>query len=397
MATDLAWIDGLILLGAGQGLFVAALLLTRKPISLPNKLLGILMAAFSVDLFMAVCYNTGLAEQFTGLIGIDFPLAFSYGPLLYLYTRTLSKSESRLRSRDYLHFVPLALAVLIVIPVLLMSPGDKIALMNGLDAGWLAATLGGLNQIKIVHATCYVLALLILLRQHRKRIRNRYSSTEKISLNWLRAFVYGVVVLVLVSIGVVLLSPGQPVSVGMDVSTHYDEYLLLLLSIFVYAVGFGGLKQQPVEIASNEIMPVPRENPKPYAKSGLSDDDCHRLADRLIRSMSEDHLYRDSALSLPVLAEKLNIPQHNLSEVLNRAIGRSFYDFVNGYRVDEVKQKLRSGEAARLTILAVALEAGFNSKSSFNAIFKKVVGKTPSQYRQEVEPGQKKRVSELVE
>ncbi|WP_397546448.1 helix-turn-helix domain-containing protein [Rhodothermus marinus] len=97
--------------------------------------------------------------------------------------------------------------------------------------------------------------------------------------------------------------------------------------------------------------------------------------------METEKLYRQPDLTLQALAERLGISPHNLSEVLNTAFGQSFYDFVNGYRVREVQALLADPERAHLTILALAMEAGFSSKSTFNAAFKKHTGLTPSAYR----------------
>ena len=84
------------------------------------------------------------------------------------------------------------------------------------------------------------------------------------------------------------------------------------------------------------------------------------------------------------MAEALSVSPHNLSEMINTQLGKNFYDFVNGYRVEEVQRRLVDPGSAHLTVLALGLEAGFNSKSSFNAVFKKHTKMTPSQYREQV-------------
>lgn len=97
--------------------------------------------------------------------------------------------------------------------------------------------------------------------------------------------------------------------------------------------------------------------------------------------MEEQKLYQDSELKLADLAKELSISSHNLTEILNQYMGQNFYDFVNHYRVKEVKQKLLGPDSKNKTVLALALDAGFNSKSSFNSLFKKQTGMTPSQFR----------------
>ena len=97
--------------------------------------------------------------------------------------------------------------------------------------------------------------------------------------------------------------------------------------------------------------------------------------------METETPFTDPSLSLRSLSEKTGIPIRYLSEILNQRLNQSFSDFVNQYRVEEVKRKLQDGEDAKYTVLSIAYEAGFNSKSAFNAAFKKHMRMTPSQYR----------------
>ncbi|MBD3166115.1 helix-turn-helix domain-containing protein [bacterium] len=98
--------------------------------------------------------------------------------------------------------------------------------------------------------------------------------------------------------------------------------------------------------------------------------------------MESDHLFTDSDLTLKQLADRLDVSPHNLSEVINTRMGQNFFDFVNGYRVGQVKRDLVDPEKQNLKMLAIAFDAGFRSKSSFNQTFKKHVGVPPSEYRQ---------------
>jgi len=100
--------------------------------------------------------------------------------------------------------------------------------------------------------------------------------------------------------------------------------------------------------------------------------------------MDTEQPWKDSELTLADLATRLNTTPHKLSEVLNAEVGQTFYDFVNGYRVREVQRRIRAGEARTLKMLALALDAGFASKSTFNQAFKKHTSQTPSDFRQAV-------------
>ena len=123
-----------------------------------------------------------------------------------------------------------------------------------------------------------------------------------------------------------------------------------------------------------------QDSPK-YEKSGLTADRAKQYLERLLLLMENDHPYRDSDLTLNQLAEMLSISPHHLSEIINSKLHQNFFDFVNRYRVEEVKKDLENPDKAHLTVLAIAFDAGFNSKSSFNSIFKRFTNLTPSEYR----------------
>lgn len=116
----------------------------------------------------------------------------------------------------------------------------------------------------------------------------------------------------------------------------------------------------------------------------MTDAEATRLKTSLLAVMESERLWKNSELTLAHLAARLRTTPHKLSEVLNSEVGQTFYDFVNGYRVREVQRRIREGEARALKILALALDAGFASKSTFNEAFKKHTGQTPSNFRHTV-------------
>jgi AraC-like DNA-binding protein len=123
-----------------------------------------------------------------------------------------------------------------------------------------------------------------------------------------------------------------------------------------------------------------------YLKSGLNSDTANRIKTKLLNVMEREAPYTDSTLTLNSLARILEVSPHNLSEVINLHLKQNFFDFINNYRLQKVKKDLSDPQKSNLTFLAIAFEAGFNSKSSFNLIFKKHTGLTPSQYKSSLIP-----------
>lgn len=385
------------LLGALHGCILAFVLAQKNVNRLPNKFLALLMAVFSVDLGMAAFQSFGLHEQYPHFIAIDYPVTLLYGPLLYLYVKTLRDGSTRISGIDYLHFIPFVLLLIYLIPFYTGPASYKLALLNTTSSIQQIYYFGIITHIKVLHGLTYVGGVIYMLVSYRKRLKNSFSSIEKINLNWLQHFITGITLLAGVAGALHLFSSMEDtILIGLN-GNIYGNLTLLSTTVFVYGIGYMGLHQPEVFIHSGgDRMPADihpstesseqhsEENKKEqYQKSGLDRDQAEEYISQLVQVMKEKKLYRNSDLKLADLADELEISSHNITEVINRYMGQSFYDFVNSYRVEEVKQKLSNPASKDSTLLAVALQAGFNSKSTFNAVFKKQTGITPSQFRKQ--------------
>ncbi len=155
---------------------------------------------------------------------------------------------------------------------------------------------------------------------------------------------------------------------------------LIILNIMV--IGFYGIRQQAIFTSINTVPDTLNHTPKPkYKKSTLSKEEQQRLKDKLVQVMVNEKPFLHNKLDIDELAETVGTSKHNLSQTLNDAMDLNFYDFVNQYRVEEFKKRCTAPENDHLSLLGIALDCGFNSKSSFNHIFKKSEGITPSQFK----------------
>jgi AraC-like DNA-binding protein len=176
--------------------------------------------------------------------------------------------------------------------------------------------------------------------------------------------------------------------VASTTQRHDDDLVSIAIAIIVYSIGYMGLRQPEIFRYDGPAESPPNESPQPaeaaetrYERSGLSDIEAAKLKAALLSLMASEHPYRDPDLTLPELAERLDTTSHKLSEVLNSDLGNTFYDFINGYRVDDVRRRLAESASRNLNVLTLAMDAGFASKSTFNQVFKKLTGHTPSTYR----------------
>ncbi|MFN8653270.1 MAG: helix-turn-helix domain-containing protein [Gemmatimonadales bacterium] len=397
-SVTLDWLDLVALLGALQGLLLAGVLAARRRNRTANRLLAVAMLAFSIHLASTAYYSAGLVTRFPHFFGVGYPLTLLYGPLIYLYAQTAADRDRRLAARDALHLLPFALVVLAGSWIWLLSGEAKVALYQAIIRGERPPLIRLIDPLKYVSGISYALLTLRFLGRHRERIKESYSSVERVNLRWLLWLGLGATAVWLLALGFQLLE-----SVGIERVARQDDYVSLAIAALVYAIGYMGLRQPEIFRYETAEYPIPEgaatvaaspaveapavaagasDEPARYERSGLTPDEADRLKQSLTTVMTQEQPWLDSELTLADLATRLGTTPHKLSEVLNTAVGETFYDFVNGYRVREVQRRLAAGEGKRLTILALALEAGFATKSTFNLVFKKHTGKTPSEYRQ---------------
>ena len=157
-------------------------------------------------------------------------------------------------------------------------------------------------------------------------------------------------------------------------------------TFFAFAISFYGYRQQTVfiELKKQGEKSVKDENMASetrYEKSGLKENMAEKYKKLLLNYMLNEKPYLDGDLTIHDVSESLNIPRHHLTQVINENMKMNFYYFINEYRVEEAKNRLTDPKFMKFTILSIAYDSGFNSKSSFNGIFKKFTGCTPSDYR----------------
>jgi AraC-like DNA-binding protein len=379
--------------GATLGLLLAVALALHRRNRTANRLLAALVATFTIYLAGDVYYGSGLVRRYPHIFASPYPTPWFFGPLAYLYAVAASDRSWRFESRTLLHFVLPAIAVLATVPSSTLTAADKLAMLDRMIAGDVPRYLTILDPTKYVSGVSYSIATIAHLVRHRRTVKHSYSNTRRVSLNWL-------LFLTVSAMAIWLLATTLGVT---DLGERLNEGLVsLAIALVVYAIGYMGLGQPEVfrhETAEYEVprgvhaavpSPPPTTAPRPamtqtpparYERSGLDAAEADRLRQSLLEMMDREQPWKDSELTLADLAARLGSTNHKLSEVLNGQLGQTFYDFVNGYRVREVQRRIKAGDAQRLKMLALALDAGFASKSTFNQAFKKHTNQTPSDFR----------------
>jgi AraC-like DNA-binding protein len=355
--------------------FLALIIFTKKGSNLADFILGIWMVVIGIHLLTYYSFVSGLVYQYPQFLGVNLPIPFLHGPLLYLYTLALT-NPSKMKSKTWLiHFILPVICILLYLPFLSSSGAEKIEVFKNEGKGYenIIQISGWLLNISGIF---YVIFNFRLLQKHKKRILNQFSNQEKINLNWLR-FLYLVMALMWIFIIVV----------------QNDKLIFSATAVFVVFIGYFGIKQVGIftnknpEIADNEPITILKAElieetieKKKYAKSGLSEDTARELHQKLQALMNEQKLFTEPELTLSDLAERLEIHPNYLSQIINEIEGVNFYDYVNGLRIEEFKRLVVLPENKKYTLLALAYDCGFNSKSAFNRIFKKATELSPSEY-----------------
>ena len=385
----LNWVQLAAIVGALQGLFLAGVLIAQSSNRTANRLLALLMVEFTIYLATGPYYTTGFIRVYPHLFGISYHTTWTFGPLVYLYARAASDRSWRFTSRALWHFVPVAVVVTLSWSIYTMSGAEKIALFEEWVTRGITPPFKYIDPLRYVSGISYSAATIVYLRGHRHHVEQSYSNIARVNLRWLLWFS--------VATGSIwVMATGFKIS-RASVSLR-DEYITFAMALLVYGIGYMGLRQPEIFRHATEEPPVARQvvvelesqqgrpptSPTPYARTALTDHEATALKAALLAIMEREQPWRDSELTLSDLAARLNSTTHKLSEVLNAQMSQTFYDFVNGYRVREVQRRIAAGDARALKMLALAMDAGFASKSTFNEVFKKHTSQTPSSFRQAI-------------
>ncbi|MFL6335655.1 MAG: helix-turn-helix domain-containing protein [Pyrinomonadaceae bacterium] len=370
----------LSLLGAGQALLLAfALVTVRRGERARNLLLAALAATTSLLLAWVVFNDTHYYLRFPHLLRVNHPFDFVIAQLFYLYVRSLTEENPGLRRRDWLHFIPAALCVIYLAPYYFAGADYKLALQQTVEATrWYYAR----TALSIPLALAYVLlAGRRVVRYFREARRGRGVPDRHASVQ-LKFLVYFVSGMWLVALLRFALDFSYPFF-----STYTNLVLPLGATVFVYGLAFLALRGPQGLAGSSEEKGGGAAAGRKYERSALTPERADAFLKRLLDLMESEKPYTDGELTLPKLAARLSVSTHHLSQVINERLGQSFNDFVNSQRVEEAKRKLSDPASGHYSLLAIAEEVGFNSKSAFNTAFKKQTGMTPSEFRKGINGG----------
>lgn len=368
------------LIASFNALFFSFLILQKKK-AIHDKILVCWL--IYLGLYTGI-YGLFYEKLFTGyhLLSVSFiSLLMLHGPFMFLYISALIDNKTKFNKLKLLHFTPFLLFNLfIIIASFLPETSGSISLVHMETEHKAPILFNFFLLLTVISGPVYFIWAILLFRKLDINVFNNFSSLENVNLDWLRKLVliFGIIWSVLMFFTTV------HHMFQMFSWTFCTHGLTLSLSAFIILIGYYGLKQKEIFIQYPDNKAEYITEPKAkYAGAYLKDSDIEEYVVKIKNYMVTQKPYLDADISLPELANKLDIPSHHLSRIINEQFGANFFDFINQYRVEEVKARIGNPEYQNLSLLGIAFDSGFNTKSAFNRVFKKIAGVTPSEYRKQ--------------
>lgn len=360
-----------IFLGIVQAVFLSLFFFSKEnrkiEANVYEGLMVLSMAACTLEIFL--CY-TGYIQQCLWLVDFSEPLAFVIGPAFYLMVVSLIQGKTN--KTRYYHFIIPLLWLLLEIPFFIQSDDVKFnAWIGAYHPSGMAYretharffTMPDHTRFILLHLVTYtIMGLVATIKAFRKK-NEFFWGTRKVTFLKLRSHVVQVVFVILLFIVVKLFNRDDT----------GDHLLAAYISIPIYLISFQIIKQ------SGFFKQPSLVDPQKYKSSSVTSEQQQQLLSRLKETMNTTKPFLKPDFSLPELADQLRVSVHQLSQVINDGLGKSFFEMTAEYRVEEAKRLLK--EQMNIKIEEIAEQVGYNSKSSFNTSFKKITGKTPSEWR----------------
>ncbi len=373
--TSLSFSSFIILLGVVQGTLLAITGLLHR--DRKSRLKGFLFLSITSIIAEIFLNRTGYMYHVIWLVDFSEPVQYAVAPLAYLVVISLNPAGNM--KRWWLHFIPFILYFLYFLPFYFASPQYKEAsyyfihhLVDFQSDGRYNFLLkwGKLRDFQLYACFFQTIVYLVLCFQWLSRYKNFRKDFSDVNQGEVNTWILFNVVLGML-IGVVLV---VKVTFVKDLGDHI---IASFFTFIIYLATFAELAK-----LNRPMKESPRaEGVSRVGLTKIKEEKKDEIQNKLELLMDEKKVYRDSLISLARIAKQTGEPAYIVSQVINERMEASFFEWVAKYRVEEAKKLLTDKSRNLLTIEQVAEEVGYNSKSAFNKVFKKITGRTPSEYK----------------
>lgn len=376
----------------GQILLSVPVLLVRASKSVICLPLALFLLAIGTIAMLPIV-NTNFPNWYQLYSAVAFPCLFVLCPSIWFYVEGITAEKSwKLNIKQARHFILLWPALLISIMIMFLPKAMHTAIFIDdikVSTPFVIALMVSLLVIMLLWLGQCVYTTLCITRRliaYRKQLKNVFSNNDDKELHWMNWLLFVAISSWLFSLATLLSS------------NLFDNFLFnirtesMLSLLLIWGLAHFGLQQKPAlsEYNENATINLTSENdnedstvlspPMKYQRSALDTEQSNRIANKINDMMRKDKLYLDSSLSLQKLASYVSISPNYISQTLNETLSTNFFDFINQWRIEAAKPKILANQD---TVLNIALEVGFNAKSSFYKAFKQETGQTPSEFRKQ--------------
>jgi AraC-like DNA-binding protein len=345
-----------------------------------NRLLGCFFLSIALNLLDVFILSTGFYFTHPAFAGLGSCLPLLFGPLLYFYTRSIIYKNFSVTLKNTVHFFPFLVLFSATECYYLTQPIDvQETILRGLFVNRVPVAVSIVSTLIFIQFLFYIISSFRLVSSYKKAKGQLFSDPRQTDVSWL----YSTLIFFIVIIIITMLN-------GLLVQTFLAKYFLvafnlviLAMLVFVIQVLMKALRRSYFfSFTGSEDFPVQPRAPKTNL-SLTEQSEKEKIVQTVLQCMQNDKPYLEPELSLDQLASRLSIKPRVLSQAINDILQQNFFDFINRYRIEEAKRLLTNPADKKITILEVLYQVGFNSKSSFNTLFKKYTGLTPTEFRQQ--------------
>lgn len=380
---DFVLIAGMSLLG------LIIVFLAKSKTRFSQKLLIVFFANafFFLLYYYSYLHKIGLLGGIAILFGNG--IGFILGPILYYHLKSIVLPKDTFIISLYKSLIPFGIVwVFVSLPLSIAVATDYFHEFHEFYMDYEII----LNQIENIYFFVYLIISLKFLNQIQKLYKENYSNIHKNNLGWYKHMIFGFMIVLIIDTLCTIYELFYPI-IPWNVGTIVAFTLILMYAYLGYKGMFQSqilmpdflLEKMSIPKIDNDVVPND-EYQKPLATQGpkqldtFSKDEIERLKSRVIELLEKDKLYLNESLSLTEMATCVGISNKKLSELLNQHLNTNFYNLINDYRVNEVKERLKDN-SSKFTLVSIAYDSGFQSKASFNRIFKQKTGMSPALYR----------------
>lgn len=361
--------EDFLIVGITVSFLLCLLVFSKKNRSKADVIFGVWQIVLILHLVFLYVRYSGLHWEYPHLLALDTSFGLLHAPFIFLYIQVQLSDRSQGLVQYLLHALPfLLINVVLILTFYFLSAEQKLSLYrSALENPQMSIT----DHLLSLQGIIYLIWSTRLIRTYERRVKASFSSIRNVNIWWLRRLLILLGSVVGISLTVNILH--QMNVVGLEILGMVN---VIIFSFLLLVIGYYGIKKTTVFIKDESS-----DKTSGYQRSGLSSEEAENQMIKVKAFMEKESPYLQSDLSLGQLANLLDISSNHLSQVINQNTGKNFYEFINEYRTQEAMRRLSDENYNHYKVLAIAYDSGFNSKSVFNAFFKKATNSTPSAYR----------------